>query len=379
VLAVAAATQVAAAADRFTPKDPGFVVAEVRQTAPDAPLAKLLSNWRAHPGQEAHAVPLAAALIDRARRRREPRFMSRAEAVLAPLVANAQGGAQARRIYAETLQFRHDFTGALQIFDELLRENSHDADTRLMRASLRLTGGDFPGARADCAWLAATGGASAPAGFACLAESLANSGELPRAQELLAALGELQPAIPAAVRAYVISASAALHERAGAFSAAVELYQQALALAPQDDSIRCALADALVARGDRAGATRLLGVAAPSLALLVRSAALAEGAEREMLMRRSTDWLNLEGERGDAGHAREAALLALAQGDAPRALAAARQNFAAQREMADVRVLARAIAATRNENALEDLRRWLLDTRYADIVTEDILALRKRS
>ena len=85
LLAVAVATKVAAASERFVPDRPDFVVAKVRQAIPDAALAKLLERQHAEPSSEAAALQLASAFIDRARRLREPRFMGRAEALLAPL------------------------------------------------------------------------------------------------------------------------------------------------------------------------------------------------------------------------------------------------------------------------------------------------------
>ena len=72
-------------------------------------------------------------------------------------------------------------------------------------------------------------------------------------------------------------------------------------LAPADDSIRAALADALLAQDDNAAALTLQ-VENPSLALLVRRVALARGTERGALVKRAQDWLALEAARGDAIH-----------------------------------------------------------------------------
>jgi hypothetical protein len=55
-------------------------------------------------------------------------------------------------------------------------------------------------------------------------------------------------------------------------------------------------------------------------------------------------------------------------------LAAARLNFENQRELADVRVLARAAMQARDPEAQRSLREWLQDTGFQDAVTEDILA-----
>jgi hypothetical protein len=149
-------------------------------------------------------------------------------------------------------------------------------------------------------------------------------------------------------------------------------------LAPHDDSIRAALADVLLAQGDYA-ASPILQVENPSLALLVRRVPLARGSERDALVKRAQDWLALEAARGDAIHHREAALLALATGEPVLALFEARRNFETQRELADVRVLARAVTSAGDADARAALEQWLRDTGYQDVVTENILAGRPRS
>jgi len=333
LLAVAAATQVAAASERFVPDRPDFVVANVRQAMPDEALTKLIERQKAAPACEQIALELASALIERTRRLREPRFMGRAEALLAPLAAGDQASRDARRLYAGTLQYRHEFSRAMQIFDQLIHEQPHDEDTRLRRASLRLTRGDFAGARADCAWVASLGGSGAPAGFACLSESLASAGQLTQGLELLQVMDNPKSSLPDDVRAYLLATRAALHDRSGQSQRAIESYREALALVPEDDSIRGSLADVLAWQGDRPGALKLVTVENPSLALLVREASLTDGAGRQSLVRRARDWLQLEIARGDAGHAREAAILDLASGDGAAALESARRNFRLQREL----------------------------------------------
>lgn len=380
MLAVAAAVLphwgIAAASDRFVPDDPGFVVADVSRVQPDAELRDLVSAWQATPGEEAPAMALAAAFIERARGLREPRYFGRAEALLAPLASRDDARAEARRLYAETLQYRHEFGRAAQLLDQLLRENPRDHDARLRRASLRLTRGDFDGARSDCAQLAGLGGAHALAGFACLAEALAGSGELARGRSLLDAMVATRG--DAASRAYLLATRGEILERDGRTSEAVVDYRAALGLTPQDDSVRAALSDALAAGGESAEARAVLNIDRPSLALLVRDAALARGEERAALLRRAEQWLRLESARGDARHDREAALLEIARDAPAAALAAAQRNFETQRELADVRVLARAAVLAGDTRAQALLRQWLDDNRYQDAVTEAILGLRRR-
>jgi tetratricopeptide (TPR) repeat protein len=378
MLAVAAATQVAAASDRFVPLDPDFVVANVRQALPDVELRGLLARWRNDPAAEASNVALAGAFIDRARRLREPRYFGRAEALLSPRATMPGAGAALRRQYAEVLQYRHEFIAAEELLGSVLRENPHDADARSMRASIRLVRGDFPGARADCAQLVTGGGHHSEIGFACLAEALAGGGQFDRALALMASQQEGEANPDPLARAYLLATRAELRERGADLEGAIADYLAALALAPRDDSIRAALADALLARGNARDARGVLDIDKPSLALLVRSAALAEGRERAGFASRARSWLELETVRGDAMHYREAAMLALLEGSPAQALDAARRNFDIQKELPDVRVLARAARAAGDAAAVESLRLWLRETGYRDSVTENILGAPSR-
>ena len=379
LLAVAAATQVAAASDRFVPNDPEFVVANVRQALPDEELRGLLAEWNSNPGAEAASVALGTAFIERARKLREPRYFGRAEAVLESRARSDGAGTAVRRLYAQVLQYRHAFAAAEVLLDAILRETPHDEDARLLRASIRLVRGDFAGARGDCAQLAAGGGDGAQIGFTCLAEALAGGGQIARAQALLANASSAAASGDPGSRAYLLTTRAELRERSQDLDGAIADYTAALTLAPQDDSIRAALADALAARGKVSEARELLAIDKPSLALIVRSAALSQGAARAELGARARGWLDLESARGDAMHYREAAMLALANENPALALEAARQNFEVQKELPDVRVLARAATAARSDAAVRQLQRWLHDSGYRDAVTENILRAAARS
>lgn len=366
----------AAAAPRFVPTDPRFVVARVQQAVPDAALRELIARWRATPG-EAQSVALGAAFLERAHALREPMYVGRAEAVLAETAGRPRASAAAQRLYAETLQYRHDFAAARARLDQLLHAEPHDASARLQRASVNLVQGDFSAARADCAQLMSQAGLRTEA-LACLAESLAGAGALPRARALMATY-PLDHADDARARGYFLAVRAELHERAGDLDRAIADYVAGLSLAPADDSIRAALADALMARGEPHEACALLDVERAGLALVVRRAACAGERERGRLRAQAEGWLAQEAARGDAPHLREAAMLALDTGDFAAALAAARANFTVQRQLADVRALARAVAATRNETARRELEEWLHATGYRDAVAEAILGAAGRS
>lgn len=368
----AAALPAAAAAERFVPADPDFVVANVRQAAPDSSLRELIERWRTTRADSASAA-LATALLARARTQREPMYVGRAEAVLAAAVRVPQASFETRRMYAETLQFRHAFSAAETLLDDILRQSPSNAAARTQRASIRLVRGDFAGARGDCAQLLATA-ANGPVALACLAESHAGSGRLEQSRALLAAY-PLSRAEDPASRAYFLAVRAELAERANFLDRAIADYSAALSAMPGEDSLRAALADALIARGDLQDAGMLLDVERPSLPLVVRRVRCARGELRERLSAQAIGLLDNEAARGDAIHYREAAMLALELGETARALRAAEKNFGSKKELADVRVLARAAVAAGDAAARRRLADWFAATGFRDEVSEGILGI----
>ena len=74
--------------------------------------------------------------------------------------------------------------------------------------------------------------------------------------------------------------------------------------------------------------------------------------------------------RGDSLHRREEARFRLAiENDADAALALARDNWAVQREPADLRILIEAARAARNAAALKIASDWVAANRLEDAVT----------
>ena len=290
--AVAAAAQ-AAAADRFVPADPDFVVANVQAALPDPQLRELIARWRQHSTDEAAGVALAEAFLERAQRLREPMYIGRAEAVLAQAARRPAASSTAQRLYAQTLQYRHDFSAAEGV---LGRRTARRAPRCGGARTARLAAAGARRFRRRACRLRAACCAAPPSqaiALACLAQVQASSDRLAQAQSLLAAW-PAPPAHDGAIRAYWLTVRGELHERANQLDRAIADYGAALTLQPANDAIRATLADALVARGEPHEARELLDVERPGLALLVRRAACAQGAERATLRAQAAAWLELE-------------------------------------------------------------------------------------
>ncbi len=343
----------AMAAERYRPSSPDAVVLRlVPRVATDQPLERQVAQW-----------------LERARIERDPRYEGRAEALLADPLRGATPPAALLVHQADILQRRHRFSAAIRFLDRALRLEPGNPRARLMRAQLHLVSGEFALARPDCTRVIAAGVTAA--GLACLAQAGAATGD-PRALRFaelaLARADELTPQL--AAWAYGVRADIA--QRHDDSRAAEDALRQGLRMAPSDEFIRVALADVLLARGAAREAIPLLDLARPSPGLLVRRvmALEATGQASTQALAEWRDLLALGARRGER-HLREEAIFALdVQRDAGRALALAQANFELQKELIDVRLLARAARGARSGSAQRELRAWLRATGHRDVVVE---------
>jgi tetratricopeptide (TPR) repeat protein len=399
---VALATSVAEGGDareagRFRPVDAGYVVLRVPATTSSEPIAILEQKHARAPQDEALASELAQLYVSRARADREPRYFARAEALVRPWVAARGAGASSGvnassashpsaggeassppgasaathastlRVQADILQNRHDFAGALTLLDRAIALDPRDASARLMRASVKMVGGHAAEARADCANVLASG--EPTTGTICLAQVLGATGSLTRAEALLKTVISRNERAPS-VRAWALWLLADFSDRAGDAPAAEAWLREALEAAPQNEGIRSALSDLLLARGVYREALNLVDLPAPSIGLLARRAQ-AQQALRDPALEQTRslieDLVTLASRRGDPPHLREEALVALeVDHDPARALELAKANFDTQRETIDIRLLIKAATMRGDTATLSSVHQWIHETGYED-------------
>lgn len=355
----------------FTPTDANFVVLRVPRGVSSVADAPKTAN---------EASARAADLIESARLTREPRLLGRAEALLTPWLAVGSPHVEVRLVQASLLQKRHDFDAALSLLDGVIADAPSSAQARLQRASIHFVRGEFARAQTDCASLTLLG--SVDAGAACLATALAGRGRLDAAETLLRTVLQRQDDSTSDRRmvAWMRASLGDVLERRGDASGAEKAFRDALSADLQDESVRCALADVLLARGDADEALEWLDLPRPTLALLVRKAqaeTIREGQPSRDTKDRIDELSTLEAARGEGLHQREQALWSLLQElPAAESLRWARDNFAQQREPIDLRLFARASVAARDRASLTELETWLRATGYQDAVLTAILSAR---
>lgn len=306
----------------------------------DTQVVQLLGPRTAAAGAAA-ATPQAAALAARqaimqARETADPRYLGRAQGILAPWWGKADAPVELAVLQATVQQGRHEFATARLTLEQALQRDPSHAQGWLTLATLERVAGRYAHALAACRQVA-RGGAALYA-TACALETTSLQGRHDEARRGLQALA-LQ-ARDSATRGWLTSLLAESEERAGLDAAALAAYRVSLSLAP-DGYTALAAADLLLRTGKAADALKLLDGQPAGDAVLLRRA-------RALKAMNDPRWQALAAElrerfaaldaRGDdpAAHARERAMAALwLEGNGAAALAAAKLNLELQKEPLD--------------------------------------------
>jgi tetratricopeptide (TPR) repeat protein len=285
------------------------------------------------PEKTAQAVRAA---INLARETADPRYLGRAQALLAPWWDQAETPPDLAVLQATVLQSKHDFAAARLVLQKVVSNQPRHAQAWLTLATLNRLQADYASALKACRNLAHSGAAFYAQ--ACLLETQSLQGQYAVARQGFSAV--LANKQDAATQAWIWSLTAENEARAGSNAAALTAYRQSLAL--QNDSYTAiAAADLLLDLGQNREALHILQTHAESDAVLLRRAyALKRLGESiwKAHMRTLQARFAASQQRGDdtAAHAREHALLALwLEDDAQAAAQAAAVNFARQKEPID--------------------------------------------
>jgi Flp pilus assembly protein TadD len=332
-----------------------------------------------NPGDLALAARLAQRAIEAARETGDPRFLGQAEAALLPWWNLAEPPAQALLLRATIKQSTHDFPGAIADLNLLLEKNPADGQALLTRATVLTVQGRYADARADCRRVARL---SVPlVATACDAGPASLSGEATPAYHALRTALAASRAHPDLVE-WGETLAAEIAARRGEAVAAEQHFRAALALDPRDPYLLAAYADFLLER-DRAAEVLPLVRDYPRNDSLLLRLTLAEarlpGAHAAFAAHRTEleDRFAAVRQRGDSLHRREEARFTLEiEREPARALALARENWAVQRESSDLRILAEAAKAAGNAGALAQAREWIGRNRLEDASLAALLEMK---
>lgn len=358
----------ATAAVSYVPRDLATVVATVptRDAREVAERKALVSA----PHNIELAVDLARAEMERARTLSDPRYLGRAQALLARWWHESTPPADVLLLRATIEQSLHQFAAARADLDKLVALRPTDAQAHLTRAVVATVTADYAAARESCAAL--VGSAPAVVAAACRAPLDALAGDIDGAYRTLAAT--IDGHTPHSLRAWALTTLAELAIQRGDDAVAGSHLRAALSIDPDDAYALAALAD-LLPPGD---ASVLLAGYEQIDNLLVRRAIAehrTQGPDAARLATMMRDQIVAAATRGDGIHQREEAMFALAvEADAARAVRLATDNWTVQKELADARLLVQAAVAANDHAAAAPVIEWARKTGVRDVRLDHAVA-----
>jgi len=358
--ALVAPQRAAAAARTYVPADAATIVAHV--PARDSRELDERRALAAAPDQLEVAVALARTEVQRARTESDPRYLGRAQALLARWWKEPSPPADVLLLRATIHQSLHQFAAARADLDQLVAARPGDVQAHLTRAVVATVTADYAAARESCEALVSI--ASPVIAAACSAPLTALAGDIDGAYRALARA--IDTRTPAHLRAWALTTLAELSMQRGDDARAEQHLRAVLAIDPTDSYALAALADLL----PPADAVTLLAGYDVIDNLLVRRAIAAHRAgspEAAALAAAMRERISAAATRGDSLHQREEAMFTLAiDNDAPRALRLARENWDVQKELADARLLVEAAIAARDRTAAAPVLTWMEATGVRD-------------
>jgi hypothetical protein len=356
----------------FVPSNDSQVLERLALSAKD-PAMRELRAMRLALVRQPENLPLAIQVARRyselGRATGDPRFSGYAQAALTPWwgLANPPGAVLLLR--ATLRQRVHEFDAALADLSALLAIDARNGQARLTRATILQVQGYFDAASRECAALRDV--ANELVWAACAHSVAATNGRLRESYTALSAALAKNPQAQPEVRAWIISILAEMAARAGLSLEAESHFRAALKLDPTDHYTLGAYADFLLDAGRPKGVLALLAGPLSTDGLLLRHA-LALKAVRSSELPAEVEQLRARFEasrlRGDRVHQREEARFSLdLLDDASGALRLAKENWAVQKELADLRILLEAALAARDTATVRMARDWLERTRMEDV------------
>ncbi len=341
----------------FNPADP--LMRELRQLRFD--LAR-------NPDDLQLALRTARRYIDLGRATGDPRYGGYAQAALGPWWQLDVPPQEVLLLRATLRQRVHQFDAALADLSSLLTRNPQNVQARLTRAAILQVQGRFEAARDECRALPNRAGDLVWA--ACLTGVNGVNGRLHESYRQLKATLDRNPYAQPEVRGWMLTGLAEMAARAGMKREAEAHFREALALDGSDIYLLSAFADFLLDHHRGGEVVALLKDKTRADGLLLRCAIalkLKGSSELPGQLAQLRDRFDASRRRGDRVHLREEARFTLhLLGDAKSALNLARENWAVQKEPADLRILLESALAAGDKATAVAARQWLLATGLED-------------
>lgn len=322
------------------------------------------------------ALNIARLNIRRTRIESDPRYLGQAEAALMPWIKEVQPPIAVLVLRATIRQSLHQFANARADLEQVIAREPTNAQAWLTLATVAQVMGDTVVARTSCSRL--SGLVEAPIHATCMAAIDGATGQAKSAAALIAKTRLTGRGTSRELRGWMATLQAELHERAGHNQLAEKSFREALALDGRDPYAIAAFADFLLDQGRANEVLKLIPAETDADILLLRRALAAHDlklTEAKTLADKLAARYDVARARNDQLHLREEARFLLhIRGDPGKALKLAQQNWALQKEPADLRVLLEAAVATRQRANTNIALQWLDQTRLEGRVIAQLAA-----
>lgn len=322
------------------------------------------------PGNLDVALRLAWILVDRARAESDPRYLGRAQAVLAPWWHSNDPSAALRLLRATIAQSTHAFASARSDLIAAVAQDPYNPQAWLTLASVQQVTGDLANAAHSCERVTSTGATAV--GIVCKAALDGLTGNAAMAYDALESLSRTNVLDPSVrVQTWALTLRGELAERLGRGGEAERWYRASLATDPQDTYTIAAYADFLLDEGRSAEVVSLIPQDTRVDTLLLRRAQAddALGTEQATATAREVAgrFAALR-ERGDRVHLREEARFTCSVlHDPASGLVLALQNWAIQKEPLDARIVLECALAAGQPHASAEVVAWVDRTRLEGV------------
>ena len=315
-------------------------------------------------------MALAQHYIDIGRANADPRFVSYAEATLAPWLKSAHPSPVVLTLAATTRQYLHRFDEALELLSRALLLDRLNGQAWLTKATILQVQGRFAAAREACRPLIQISGELVA--LTCLTAVNSLTGKLRSSYDALRSVFTDDPRLTPSVRIWILGQLADMAQRSGEDGAAEDYFRAALRVNPADGYVKGDYADLLLRQRRPAEVLQLLRNDEQQDNLLLRLAIAAtqlHTAQAAALSQAFQARYEAARRDGDFTHLREQARFLLeVRCDPGAALELARRNWSVQREPADVRIYRQAADTAKGTRDLIQVDDWIQRTHYEDSV-----------
>jgi len=367
----------------FVPQEDHLILERLPEqlfrSATSAKIKELRIQLKTNPKDWSSARQLAQHYINLAQTQADPRYMGYAQAILNPWWQNPQPTSQALILRAVIRQNAHDFIGAIEDLDQILRLQPSHIQANLIKATIATVQGDYQIAIKHCRQLMRR--SSLILALTCQSTPASLSGNAETSYQLLHQILSTAPAIPDKEKIWAWTSLAEIAWRLGNVKAADQHFQTAMQIDIRDFYLLRVYADFLLQQQRPFEVINLIESEIQNDSLLLRLA-LAEKMTHSVQLTNHITLLNerfkANRKRGSTLHKGDEARFMLHLLNQPQsALHLARQNWLVQRESADTYILLQSAIAANDIEAVRRVKNWLTKQGTDDILVKEILATQR--